>query len=137
MPTPGGSDGDGGQLEWAIAGFRACAEEALRFLIEQERLPGNDPVVLGLWRHLALQELTMDVDSVLSQRAAEADSPLPEPQDEAPMSDSPTPEQVRVGPQPHNGTPDLSADPLDRTSTVDIDPPATTFASGRCTNTQD
>lgn len=84
MPTPGcssNSSDDDGQLDWAIAGYRACAQEALRFLIEQEQLPGNDPVVLGLWRHLALQELAMDVDCAMSQQAAEGDMLLPAPAD--------------------------------------------------------
>lgn len=87
MPTPGYSgDGDGGsELDWIIAGFRACARETLRFLIEQERLPGTDPMVLGLWRHLVLQELAMDVDSVLSQQAAEGEPAVPEPPDDAPF----------------------------------------------------
>ncbi|KAH8019872.1 hypothetical protein HPB51_022973 [Rhipicephalus microplus] len=43
MPTPGcssNSSDDGSQLDWAIAGYRACAQEALRFLVEQEQLPG-------------------------------------------------------------------------------------------------
>lgn len=40
MPTPShGSDDD--QMELAIAGFRACAQEAIRFLIEDENLPGK------------------------------------------------------------------------------------------------
>lgn len=85
MPTPGcsssNSSDDGGQLDWAIAGYRACAQEALRFLIEQEQLPGNDPVVLGLWRHLALQELAMDVDCAMSQQATEGDMLLSAPED--------------------------------------------------------
>lgn len=91
MPTPGcsSSSDEGSQLDWAIAGYRACAQEALRFLIEQEQLPGNDPVVLGLWRHLALQELTMDVDSVISQQAAEGDLPSRVPaEDEDPSGSS-------------------------------------------------
>ncbi|KAH7980467.1 hypothetical protein HPB49_016359 [Dermacentor silvarum] len=92
MPTPGcssNSSDEGSQLDWAIAGYRACAQEALRFLIEQEQLPGNNPVVLGLWRHLALQELTMDVDSVMSQQAAEGDLPLHVPaEDEDPSGSS-------------------------------------------------
>ncbi|KAL3169987.1 hypothetical protein MRX96_015062 [Rhipicephalus microplus] len=85
MPTPGcssNSSDDGSQLDWAIAGYRACAQEALRFLVEQEQLPGNDPVVLGLWRHLALQELTMDVDCAISQQAAEGDMPFSVPAEE-------------------------------------------------------
>ncbi|KAL1431639.1 hypothetical protein MTO96_013758 [Rhipicephalus appendiculatus] len=99
MPTPGcssNSSDDGSQLDWAIAGYRACAQEALRFLIEQEQLPGNDPVVLGLWRHLALQELTMDVDCVISQQAAEGDMPLSEPAEE---DDSPCGSPEEVTPQ--------------------------------------
>ncbi|XP_077525373.1 uncharacterized protein LOC144136705 [Amblyomma americanum] len=87
MPTPGysGDDVGGSELDWIIAGFRACAQETLRFLIEEEHLPGTDPMVLGLFRHLILQELAMDVDSVLSQQAAEGEPAMPEPPDEAPF----------------------------------------------------
>ncbi|XP_064488863.1 uncharacterized protein LOC135400852 isoform X1 [Ornithodoros turicata] len=35
---------------------------------------GDDPLVVGLWRHLALQELSLDLNSLISQYAAEGDS---------------------------------------------------------------
>ncbi|CAN8017157.1 unnamed protein product [Ixodes persulcatus] len=84
MPTPSqGSD----QQDLAIAGFRACAQEAIRFLIEEEHLPGDDPLVLGLWRHLAMQELSIDLDSMLSQYAAEGDSGIHDSSEGHPMAD--------------------------------------------------
>ncbi|XP_064488866.1 uncharacterized protein LOC135400852 isoform X3 [Ornithodoros turicata] len=71
MPTTSTEEGDN---DLASAGFRACAQEAIRFLIEEENLPGDDPLVVGLWRHLALQELSLDLNSLISQYAAEGDS---------------------------------------------------------------
>lgn len=49
------------------------AEELTNLPLEI-RFLGDDPLVLGLWRHLALQELSMDLNSVMSQHAAEGDS---------------------------------------------------------------
>ncbi|XP_064488865.1 uncharacterized protein LOC135400852 isoform X2 [Ornithodoros turicata] len=37
-------------------------------------ITGDDPLVVGLWRHLALQELSLDLNSLISQYAAEGDS---------------------------------------------------------------
>ncbi|ESO92195.1 hypothetical protein LOTGIDRAFT_162852 [Lottia gigantea] len=36
----------------AMEGFEACTEEAIRYLIEDEKLPADDPMVVGLREYL-------------------------------------------------------------------------------------
>ncbi|XP_013774131.1 uncharacterized protein LOC106459090 [Limulus polyphemus] len=52
----GESDCDIQEMHELVAGYRACAEEAIRYLIEDEKVAPDDPLVLGLWQHLLLQE---------------------------------------------------------------------------------
>ncbi|XP_076373886.1 uncharacterized protein LOC143258586 [Tachypleus tridentatus] len=52
----GDSDTDIQEMHELVAGYRACAEEAIRYLIEEEKVAPDDPLVLGLWQHLLLQE---------------------------------------------------------------------------------
>ena len=39
-----------------IAGFRACVQETIRYLIEEEGLMLNDPFVISLQQYLQMQE---------------------------------------------------------------------------------
>lgn len=43
-------------LELFIAGYRSCAQEVLRYLIEDEGLSPEDPIILSVHNHLQCQE---------------------------------------------------------------------------------
>ncbi|KAI0227072.1 hypothetical protein LSAT2_022481 [Lamellibrachia satsuma] len=47
---------DGGANRMFVAGFRDCADEVLRYLIEVENMAEDDPIIVGLREHLAEQE---------------------------------------------------------------------------------
>jgi hypothetical protein len=49
-------------------GFGQCAREAIRYLIEDEGLAANDPIVVGLKQHLVLQETYFLLQSLNYQR---------------------------------------------------------------------
>lgn len=49
------------------AGFAACAEEAERFLIEEENLSPDDPVVVGLREHLRQQQQLYAIQNIFQQ----------------------------------------------------------------------
>lgn len=61
------------ELEMLLAGYRACAAEAIRFLTEEENVPMDSPLILGLWHHLLAQEARLDVEGLLSNHGSEAD----------------------------------------------------------------
>ena len=48
-----------------LAGFRDCTEEAIRYLMEVEHLPEDDPLVMGLKQHLLARQQQLDVDRIL------------------------------------------------------------------------
>lgn len=48
--------GDDHQIEMIVAGFRACAKEAIRFLLEEEGLSPDHELPVGLQEHLDRQE---------------------------------------------------------------------------------
>ncbi len=48
-----------------LAGFRDCTEEAIRYLMEVEHLPEDDPLVLGLRQHLLAKQQQLDVERIL------------------------------------------------------------------------
>ncbi|XP_077503657.1 uncharacterized protein LOC144114073 [Amblyomma americanum] len=88
MPTPfySGDEVGGNEQDWNNEGFRARVQDTLRLLTALEQLPGTDPMLLDVLRFLILQELVMDLNSVLNQQAAEGEPAMPEPADEAPFS---------------------------------------------------
>lgn len=43
-----------------LSGYKACTEEAIRFLVEEEGLSRTDPVLLGLERHLHRHEMNLE-----------------------------------------------------------------------------
>ncbi|XP_054718767.1 uncharacterized protein LOC129228144 [Uloborus diversus] len=47
---------DDRQAELLLAGFRACAREAIRFLLEEEGLSPDHPLPSGLQQHLAKRQ---------------------------------------------------------------------------------
>jgi hypothetical protein len=65
---------NGPQLEFEEAmqtfsiGFGECAREAIRYLIEDEGLAPNDPIVVGLKQHLVLQQTYFLLQSLNYQR---------------------------------------------------------------------
>ncbi|MPC49004.1 uncharacterized protein LOC123513127 [Portunus trituberculatus] len=52
-----------------VAGYEDCLEETLRFLVEEEQLPGDHPVVQGLITHLTRQHAHTEL-AKLSQQVA-------------------------------------------------------------------
>lgn len=48
--------GDDTQIEMLLAGFRACAKEAIRFLLEEEGLAPDHELPVGLQEHLDRQQ---------------------------------------------------------------------------------
>lgn len=48
--------GDDHQIEMILAGFRACAKEAIRFLLEEEGLSPDHELPVGLQEHLDRQQ---------------------------------------------------------------------------------
>lgn len=82
-----GSDGDDGDDdddddvslcatddEVVVAGFEFCAQEALRFLVEEEQLVPSHPVVQQLSAHLTRQDREMDCNQVLANYLAASSS---------------------------------------------------------------
>lgn len=45
-----------------LAGFRDCTKETLKYLIDVERLPENDPIIIGLKQHLFNQQRLLHTD---------------------------------------------------------------------------
>lgn len=50
-----------------LSGFSACASETVRYLIEEERMPTNSPVLLALVQHLKMQETMLIVSCLRTQ----------------------------------------------------------------------
>lgn len=50
-----------------LSGFSACASETIRYLIEEERMPANSPVLLALVQHLKMQETLLIVSCLRTQ----------------------------------------------------------------------
>ena len=60
------------QPDWAfVAGFRDCADDAVRYLTQVERLPENHDVIRGLRQHLSSRE--PDAVRCDSERTANTD----------------------------------------------------------------
>ena len=53
-----------------LAGFRDCTEEAIRYLMEVEHLPEDDPLVIGLKQHLLARQQQLDVERILQGHGA-------------------------------------------------------------------
>ena len=53
-----------------LAGFRDCTEEAIRYLMEVEHLPEDDPLVIGLKQHLLARQQQLDVERILQGHSA-------------------------------------------------------------------
>ena len=51
-----------------FTGFSDCAGEALRYLVDVEGLPPNDPMVLGLKQHLYEKQRLLELDLLLRNR---------------------------------------------------------------------
>lgn len=49
------------------SGYRHCAAEAVRYLIEEEGLSPEDPLVVGLRQHLGLRERHLDTERILNE----------------------------------------------------------------------
>ncbi|KAG0719979.1 hypothetical protein GWK47_049399 [Chionoecetes opilio] len=58
-----------------VAGYQDCLKETLRFLVEEERLPGDHPVVRGLVTHLTRQHAHAELTK-LSQEVTAAPCPV-------------------------------------------------------------
>ncbi|XP_062588388.1 uncharacterized protein LOC134250045 isoform X3 [Saccostrea cucullata] len=54
------------QAEVVLTGYRDCAAEALRYLVEVERFAEDDPIVVGLQKHLYEQQRALNVQRILS-----------------------------------------------------------------------
>jgi len=55
-------------IKLIVSGFSACATETLRFLVEEENLPVNSPVMVGLIDHLKTQETMLIVNCLRTQQ---------------------------------------------------------------------
>ncbi|KAK3590568.1 hypothetical protein CHS0354_039699 [Potamilus streckersoni] len=53
------------QTELVLAGYNDCAEEAIRYLVEVENFPYDDPLVQGLKSHLEEQKSLLDIPSLV------------------------------------------------------------------------
>ena len=53
-----------------LAGFRDCSEEAIRYLMEVEHLPEDDPLVIGLKQHLLARQQQLNVERILQGHGA-------------------------------------------------------------------
>jgi len=62
---PFASSGHGDEALSVVSGYQHCAAEALRYLVEEENLSPDDPLVTGLRQHLSAQERQMNPESVL------------------------------------------------------------------------
>ena len=54
------------QAEVVLTGYRDCAAEAIRYLVEVEHFSMDDPIVLGLRKHLYEQQRALNVHRILS-----------------------------------------------------------------------
>ncbi|XP_048770780.1 uncharacterized protein LOC125676946 isoform X3 [Ostrea edulis] len=54
------------QAEVILTGYRDCAAEAIRYLVEEERFAVDDPIVLGLRKHLYEQQRALNIHRILS-----------------------------------------------------------------------
>lgn len=53
------------QASMVLAGYRDCAAEAVRYLIEDERMSPEDPFVMGLRNHLYECQKRLDLHNIL------------------------------------------------------------------------
>ncbi len=49
-----------------LAGYKDCTDEAIRYLLEVEKMPEDDPLVLGLRQHLLARQQQLDVERILN-----------------------------------------------------------------------
>lgn len=54
------------QAEVVLTGYRDCAAEAIRYLVEEERFAMDDPLVMGLRKHLYEQQRALNIHRILS-----------------------------------------------------------------------
>lgn len=54
------------QAEVVLTGYRDCAAEAIRYLVEEERFAMDDPLVIGLRKHLYEQQRALNIHRILS-----------------------------------------------------------------------
>jgi hypothetical protein len=54
-------------IKLIISGYSACASETLRYLIEEENLPANSPTLIGLIKHLKMQETMLIMNCLRTQ----------------------------------------------------------------------
>jgi hypothetical protein len=54
------------QAEVILTGYRDCAAEAIRYLVEEERFAIDDPIVVGLRKHLYEQQRALNIHRILS-----------------------------------------------------------------------
>ncbi|KAK4319080.1 hypothetical protein Pmani_009913 [Petrolisthes manimaculis] len=60
-----------------VAGYRDCLKETIRFLVEEESLPDDHPVVRGLAVHLTRQHAHIELSKLSQQLSAQTPSPTP------------------------------------------------------------
>jgi len=49
-----------------LAGYRACAREAVLYLVNSEKLPANDPLVTALTEHLHKRQAHLEYQCLLN-----------------------------------------------------------------------
>lgn len=54
------------QAEVVLTGYRDCAAEAIRYLVEVEHFAMDDPLVIGLRKHLYEQQRALNIHRILS-----------------------------------------------------------------------
>ncbi|CAI9718784.1 Hypothetical predicted protein [Octopus vulgaris] len=56
-----------------LLGYRDCSYEALRYMIEVEKIAKDDPLILGLQQHLEQHQLRMDIQSLIDSEFGNLD----------------------------------------------------------------
>ena len=62
------------QNEVILAGFQDCTEEAIRYLVDVERLPEDDPLVIGLRQHLLEKQMHLNYERILQEHLSRNNS---------------------------------------------------------------
>jgi hypothetical protein len=52
--------------EVELAGYHACAREAVHYLVNTEKLPPNDPLVIALAEHLSKRQAHVEYQRLLN-----------------------------------------------------------------------
>lgn len=78
-------------LEIFIAGYRSCAQEILRYLIEDEGLSPQDSIILSIQNHLYRQEQVYIIQYLASTVLLASSSPSSSP---LPASPTPPPSEI-------------------------------------------